>query len=195
MPSEISRFQASVADFLEPAALCALQLICTCLPSRRAACVLPRHSLDADSAPQALSVTASRWAHSRWFLFSPAHPSLCASAAASGDELLRASVLSPHPLSLSATPLCCCGTWSRPSAARHPLQLFLSVSCSSSFWYASTRPGLCLSSSPASASSRTPTLVLFGSVHQWILHSSDRTLLDSYDAKALIASNEFADAV
>ena len=26
--------------------------------------------------------------------------------------------------SLSATPLCCCGTWSRPSAARHPLQPF-----------------------------------------------------------------------
>jgi hypothetical protein len=52
--------------------------------------------------------------------------------------------------------------------------------------FASTRPGVFLSSSPASAFSRTPTLVLFGSVHQWILHSSDRTRLLSYDAKALI---------
>jgi len=59
-------------------------------------------------------------------------------------------------------------TWSHPSAARHPLQPFLSLFLVLSFWYASTRPGLCLSSSPASASSRTPTLVLFGSVHQWI---------------------------
>jgi hypothetical protein len=55
-----------VADILEQAALCALQLICTCR-LRRAACLLLRHSLDADSAPQAHSVAASRWAHSRWF--------------------------------------------------------------------------------------------------------------------------------
>ena len=71
---------------------------------RRAACLLLRHSLDADvlrrhSASQpAAGPTAA-------VSVSPAHPSLCASAAASGDELLRASVLSPHPLSQCHTTL------------------------------------------------------------------------------------------
>jgi len=95
-------------------------------------------------------------------------------------------VLSPHPLTLCHTTLLL-----RDLVApfRCPASASAFFSLCFFFFLLLVRldpSGLCLSSSPASASSRTPTLVLFGSVHQWILHSSDRTLLASYDAKALI---------
>ena len=146
-------------DHLHPSVFVEQLACCSATPSTPV--VLRRHSASQPAAGPTAAV----------FCF---HPPTHPSAHQRLPLVMSSFVLlcSARTHSLSATPLCCCGTWSRPSAARHPLQLFLSVSCSSSFWYASNRPGLCLSSSPASASSRTPTLVLFGSGHQWIVCSA-----------------------
>lgn len=73
LSSEISRFQPAWQTF-SSRPLCERSSSSAPVCLRRAACLLLCLSLDAESAPQAHSVAASRWAYSRCF-HPPTHPS------------------------------------------------------------------------------------------------------------------------